>query len=123
MLIITTHLLGGLDELLKALLCLSTMDVIVCYLSKERSNGGVIIGKFKLLVVIAIGTLLDKILGLDNHPRLSARNGLIYGYCYNECVSIINTLCLDPTFCVPNILRSSIEKLKTKGDDKHEQNK
>ncbi|MGL6024129.1 MAG: phage holin family protein [Cetobacterium sp.] len=116
-----THLLGGFDELLKALLCLSVIDVLLCYLSKERPNEGVVVSKIKLLVVIVLGTILDKMLGLDNHPRLSARNGLIYGYGYNECVSIINTLCLDPTFYIPSVLRSNIEKLKAKGDDAHEQ--
>ncbi|MGL6099967.1 MAG: phage holin family protein [Fusobacteriaceae bacterium] len=111
------HLLGGLDELLKALLCLNTIDIILCLMSKDRPNKGVMIGKIKLLIVVILGTLLDKMLGLENHPRLSARNGLIYGYGYNECVSIINTLCLDPTFYVPSILKSNIEKLKTKGGD------
>ncbi|MGL6167457.1 MAG: phage holin family protein [Fusobacteriaceae bacterium] len=117
----TVYLLGGMDELLKALLCLNVIDIILCYMSNERGNDGLLKSKVKLLIVIIMGTLLDKMLGLDNHPRLSARNGLIYGYGYNECVSIINTLCLDPTFYIPTILRSNIEKLRSKGDDVNEQ--
>ncbi|MGL5049886.1 MAG: phage holin family protein [Fusobacteriaceae bacterium] len=114
------YLLGGIDELLKALLCLNAIDVIICWMSNERSNEGLLKSKLKLLIVVVMGTLLDKMLGLDTHPRLSARNGMIYGYGYNECVSIINTLCLDPTFYIPSVLRKNIEKLRSKGDGDNE---
>lgn len=115
------YCLGGVDELLKALLCLTTVDVIVCFLSKERSNEGIFKQKLKIFLMIVMGTMVDKMLGLEGHPTLSARSGLLYGYGYNEGVSIINTLCMDSAFYIPKSIRKHISKLKEKGDNENDE--
>ena len=115
------YCLGGVDELLKALLCLTTVDVIVCFLSKERSNEGIFKQKLRIFLMIVMGTMVDKMLGLEGHPALSARSGLLYGYGYNEVVSIINTLCMDSAFYIPKNIQKHISKLKEKGDSENDE--
>ena len=115
------YCLGGIDELLKALLCLTTVDIIVCFLSKERSNEGIFKHKLKIFLMIVMSTMVDKMLGLEGHPTLSARSGLLYGYGYNECVSIINTLCVDSAFYIPKGVMKHIGKLKEKGDSENDE--
>ena len=115
-LLIFITLLGGMDELLNALLCLMFIDIVVCLIAKERPNEGLFKTKFKILIMVIIGSLMDKFLGLEGVSLLSARVCIIYGYGYNQITSIINTLALDPNFYIPPKLRGVVEKLREKAE-------
>ncbi|MGL5961935.1 MAG: phage holin family protein [Cetobacterium sp.] len=107
---IMTSLLGGIDEAVVALMCLLLLDCLACVLAKERSNGGLMGGCLKVIIVVILGALMDRVLPLGENPILSVRTGVIYGYGYNLCVSIINTLAMDPNFYIPKKILDILSK-------------
>ncbi len=120
---ILLYFLGGIDESLVVLFSLNIIDIIICLLSKTRSNKNLFTHKIKIYLVIMLGVMLDKVLGIDNNTITRARTYIILAYSYNEIASIVNTLCLDETFYLPKGVRSYVEKLKKKENEYDEQGK
>ena len=108
---------GGMDELFKTLLGLLFVDGFICVLSKERSNIGLLKTALKIIIMVALGTMVDRLLGLDQSTIMSARVCMLYGYSYNLVCSIYNTVILDETFYIPPKLRGVLEKLREKVEE------
>ena len=90
--VIGNHLWGGLDKMLLALLTLMALDLFAGVLcgGKERNIDseiaflGITKKKMMILVMIAVGTTLDNIMGADG----AARSATIYFYIAMEGISI-----------------------------------
>lgn len=108
------YCLGGFDEILKALFCLSFLDIVVCLISSNKNNKGLFKRKLKIYIIIIVGVMLDRLLGLEHSPVTRARTCLILGYAYNEISSIVNTLHMDGDFYLPSAFKGYINKLKEK---------
>lgn len=106
--------LGGVDDSLIGLFGLNIIDIVVCLISKKRSNKNLFINKVKIYIVIILGVTLDRLMGIDLNTVTRVRTYIILGYSYNEIVSILNTLCLDESFYLPKGIRSYIDKIHKK---------
>lgn len=119
---IILYFLGGLDKSLIILFCLNIVDLILALMSNDRDKKTVFFHKIKIYIVIMLGVLLDKLLGIDSNTITRARTYLILCYSYNEIASIINTLGLDVTFYIPKGFKSYTKKLEKKKDEVEENN-
>lgn len=119
---IVLYFLGGLDKSLIILFCLNVVDLILALMNNDRDKKTVFFHKLKIYLVIMLGVLLDKLLGIDNNTITRARTYIILCYSYNEVASIINTLCLDVNFYIPKGLKSYTEKLEKKKEEAEENN-
>lgn len=90
--VIANHLWGGLDKMLLALLTLMALDLFAGILCGGKENNidsevafsGITKKKMMVLVMIAVGTTLDNIIGADG----AARSATIYFYIAMEGISI-----------------------------------
>lgn len=114
---IILYFLGGLDKSLIILFCLNVVDLILALMSNDRDKKTVFLHKFKIYLVIMLGVLLDKLLGIDNNTITRARTYIILCYSYNEVASIINTLCLDVNFYIPKGLKNYNEGIENKKEE------
>ncbi len=114
---IVLYFLGGLDKSLIILFCLNVVDLILALMNNDRDKKTVFFHKFKIYLVIMLGVLLDKLLGIDHNTITRARTYIILCYSYNEVASIINTLCLDVNFYIPKGLKNYTEKIEKKKEE------
>lgn len=117
-----TSLLGGWDHVLVALLIFIALDYVTglmaAAIKKEVSSSIGFLGivrKFCILILIAVGVVLDGVLGLTD-PWI--RTGIIYFYIMNEGISILENLAL-VGLPVPPFVKSMLLQLRQ--DEQQEQ--
>lgn len=115
------YFLGGFDESIIVLFCLNIIDILLNISSNPCCTKGIIISKLKIYLVISVGVMLDRLLGIENNPTTKARTYIILAYSYNEIANIINLLCSDEKFFVPKGIRHYMSRLNKKGVGKSEQ--
>jgi toxin secretion/phage lysis holin len=118
-----TVLYGGWSELLTALCIFMAVDFITGWVAsgiegKLSSNVGFkgIARKMSILLIVAMGHLMDDVLGTQNELFESA---CIYFYLANEALSIIeNTARMG--LPIPDILHKAIALVNEKAEEKEE---
>jgi toxin secretion/phage lysis holin len=118
-----TMLYGGWSELLTALCIFMAVDFITGWIAsgiegKLSSNVGFkgIARKMSILLIVAMGHLMDNVLGTQNELFESA---CIYFYLANEALSIIeNTTRMG--LPIPDVLHKAIALVNEKAEEKEE---
>lgn len=124
---VIVNLLGGWDIWLTSLIALMLTDVVVGVLkalmrrSDKSTSGGLSsasmfhggMRKILILILVALGTLLDKIIGPEN---LYIRSTVAGYYIANETLSILENIaaCGVP---LPKVLYSALDVLKKNDKD------
>jgi len=116
---LVTYLLGGWSALVQILVTFVVIDYITgvlaaAYHGKLDSNIGLkgIAKKVFIFVIVACGHLVDGTMGTNNIVRDAA----IYFYIANELISILENAGAIG-LPVPDVLKNSIDRLKSKGED------
>ena len=116
---LVTYLLGGWPALIQILVAFVVIDYVTgvlaaAYHGKLDSNIGLkgIAKKVFIFVIVACGHLVDNALGTQDMVRDAA----IYFYIANELISILENAG-EIGLPVPDILKNSIDRLKSKGED------
>lgn len=107
---IISYVLGGLDEMLLLMLLLITLDVALNLTMKKDTPLHLFKIKLKIILVIIVGTFVDKIFGTVGD--ISIRKYLLVAYSYNEVIDILQILKEDKGFFIPEQLSSMLEKHK-----------
>jgi len=114
------YLLGGLDMALQILLMMMALDYVTGILKaifnkKLNSEIGAkgIVKKVGYLVIIAVATMLDRIIGDTG----AIRNVVIFFYIANEGISLIENWVL-MGLPMPQIVADTLEQIKKKGENK-----
>jgi toxin secretion/phage lysis holin len=118
-----TMLYGGWSELLTALCIFMAVDFVTGWIAsgiegKLSSNVGFkgIARKMSILLIVAMGHLMDNVLGTQNELFESA---CIYFYLANEALSIIeNTARMG--LPIPDVLHKAIALVNEKAEEKEE---
>lgn len=116
------YILGGFDVALQSLLIANVLDYITGiasgYVNSELSSrAGLrgIIKKVCMFCLVALGVLIDNITGANG----VIRSGVIYYLVANEGLSIVENLG-QMNILVPDFLKSKLEQISLKEDDKNE---
>ena len=116
---IVTYLFGGWSALIKILVAFVVIDYVTgvlaaAYHGKLDSNIGLkgIAKKVFIFVIVACGHLVDNAMGIQDMVRDAA----IYFYIANELLSILENAG-EIGLPVPDVLKNSIDRLKSKGED------
>ena len=119
-----TFLYGGMDQLLITLICFICIDYVtgvLCGISKHELSSDIgfkgIARKVIILMLVAIGHLGDKALGLSG----TLRDMVIIFYLANEGLSIVENACT-LGLPVPKKLKAVLQQLKEKAEEDDEEN-
>lgn len=115
------YFLGGVDETLIVLFCLNIIDIALGLLSNTKDKKQLFLHKIKIYIVIMLGVMMDKVLGIEGNTITRARTYIILAYSYNEIASIVNTLCMDESFFLPKGFRTYMKKIEKRGDMTHDE--
>ena len=124
-----THIFGGLDVILEMLLAFMVIDYLsgmavagIYKKSRKTKNGGLsskigwkgLCRKCMTLAFVAVGQYINRALGVDY-----VRNAIIFGFCTNELVSIIENAGL-MGLPIPEAVVNAVELLKKPADKNEE---
>ena len=126
---VIVFMLGEVNEAMQAFIVLMIIDYLTgvrkawktASLSSKIGSKG-LEKKLRIILVIAVAHLVDKILGVPDSSKLSLKFAMLLAYSCNEALSILENLRAVGTW-VPNMLKDKLEQVRGKIDKAPEKEK